>query len=115
MKKLYGGIAGVMALALVGVANAEDPRNNETRQDQPLQRDDQSRVDNPQQRNNSVRQENAEPDVIRPARPDPVARPDTSAAGTSAEYLAELKRCDPLSGNEKTACLEQVMKKYGQM
>jgi hypothetical protein len=115
MKKLYGGIAGALALALVGAANADDPRNNETQQDQPLQRDNQSRVDNPQERNNPVRQEYAEPDVTRPARPDPVARPDTSAAGTSAEYVAELKRCDPLSGNEKTACLEQVMKKYGQM
>ena len=54
-------------------------------------------------------------DVTRAARPDPVARPDNAARGTSAEYSAELKRCDPFTGNEKTQCLESVMKKFGQM
>jgi hypothetical protein len=118
MRKLYIAMAGAVALALIGSARAEDPRNDEVRQDQPQQRDDQNRRDNPQERNNPARQEQYAPGQpadmggSQQARPDPKTDHPPRA---SAEYSAELKQCDRFDGNQRTQCLEAVMKKFGQM
>ena len=62
-------------------------RENQTRQDDPVQRDDQSRQD-PDQRDGY-------PQV--------------------PYYSAELRKCDSLSGAEKTRCVDAVKRKFGQM
>jgi hypothetical protein len=117
MRKLYIAMAGAVALALIGAARAADPRNDEVRQDQPQQRDDQSRRDNPQERNDPARQEQyiqgqpADMGGSQQARPDP----KTPDPGAAAEYSAQLKQCDRFDANQKTQCLEAVMKKFGQM
>ena len=120
-REMVAGMGLAVALALTGAAMAQDQsRDDQTRKDQPQQRNDPSRLDNPQQRNDRSRQD--EPSQNQPAgtsaeqaRPDPNARPDTGTTGTSAEYSAELKKCGRFTANEKTQCLEAVMKKYGQM
>jgi hypothetical protein len=123
MRKLYIAMAGAVALALIGAARAEDPRNDEVRPDQPQQRDDQNRRDNPQERNDPARQEqyiegqpadmggSQQSGSQQQARPDP----KTAYPRASVEYSAELKQCDRFDGNLKTQCLEAVMKKFGQM
>lgn len=45
---------------------------------------------------------------------------DPAAGGATAsqrdqEYLAALKKCEPLTGADKTKCVETAKKKYGQM
>ena len=45
---------------------------------------------------------------------------DPAAGGATAsqrdqEYLAALKKCDPLTGADKTKCVDAAKKKYGQM
>jgi len=45
---------------------------------------------------------------------------DPAAGGATAsrseqEYLAALKKCEPLTGNDKTRCVDAAKKKYGQM
>ena len=111
-----------VALALTGAAMAQDQsRDDQARKDQHQQRNDPGRQDTPQQRNDPSRQDEASqsrPAGTSPgqqARPDPNARPDEGTTGTSAEYSAELKKCKRFSANEKTQCLEAVMRKFGQM
>ena len=120
--EMAAGVGLVVALTLTGAAMAQDQsRDDQTRKDQPRQRNDPSRQDNPQQRNDSSRQDEASQNrpagtsASQQARPDPNARPDEGTTGTSAEYSAELKKCERFSANEKTRCLEAVMKKFGQM
>jgi hypothetical protein len=123
MSKLHVALACAMAIVLVLPAQAQDqPRDDQVRQDQPQQLNDQTRIDNPQERNDPSRQEQlrrgqptGDMDSLQQARPDPMARPDPGATGLSAEYSAELSRCDQMSGNQKTQCIESVMKKFGQM
>jgi hypothetical protein len=122
MTGLATGIGLALALVLTIPAMAQDQaRDDQTRKDQPQQRNDQIRQDNPQQRNDPSRQDEASQNqpagtsASQQARPDPKTRPDTESTGTSAEYSAELKKCDRFSGNEKTQCLETTMKKFGQM
>ena len=120
--EIAAGVGLVVALALTGAAMAQDQsRDDQTRKDQPQQRNDPSRQDNPQQRNDPSRQDEASQNrpagtsAGQQARPDPNASPDEGTTGTSAEYSAELKKCKRFSANEKTQCLEAVMKKFGQM
>ncbi len=49
---------------------------------------------------------------------DTQAQPAGQPGDTSAkeqEYLAALKKCESLSGNEKTTCIEKAKKKFGEM
>ena len=121
-KEMVAGMGLAVALALTGAAMAQDQsRDDQTRKDQPQERNDPSRLDNPQQRNDPSRQDEASQNrpagtsAGQQARPDPHARPDQGTMGTSAEYSAELKKCGRFSANEKTQCLEAVMRKFGQM
>ena len=121
-RELVMGMGVCVALALTGAAMAQDQsRDNQTRKDQPEQRNDPSRQDDPQQRNDPSRKYEASQNqpagtsAGQQARPDPHARPDQGTMGTSAEYSAELKKCGRFSANEKTQCLEAVMRKFGQM
>ena len=52
MSKLHIALAGAIALALVGAATADQPRDDQTQE-----RDDHSRSDNPRQRDDQTRQE----------------------------------------------------------
>ena len=118
MRKLYYiAMASAVALALIGSARAEDPRDDQVRRDQPEQRDDLSRRDNPQERNDPARQEQYPQGQPAYTGGGQLARPDpkTPDPGVSAEYSAELKQCDRFDANQKTQCLEAVMKKFGQM
>ena len=48
----------------------------------------------------------------------PVEDPAAGGATTSQkeqEYLAALKKCEPLTGAEKDQCIDAARKKYGQM
>jgi hypothetical protein len=48
----------------------------------------------------------------------PVEDPAAGGATTSQkeqEYLAALKKCEPLTGAEKDHCIDVARKKYGQM
>ena len=38
-----------------------------------------------------------------------------ATAAPSEEYTAALKKCDALTGNEKSECVDAAKKKYGQM
>ena len=120
-REMVAGMGLSVALALTGVAMAQDQsRDDQTRKDQPQQRNDPSRQDNPQQRNDASRQDQPSRNQLAgtsavQARPDPNASFETGTTGTSAEYSAELKKCGRFSANEKTQCLEAVMKKFGQM
>ena len=121
-REMAAGMGMAIALALTGAAMAQDQsRDDQTRKDQPQQRNDPSRRDNPEQRNDASRQDEASQSLPagtsagQQARPDPTARPDKGTTGTSAEYSAELKKCERFSANEKTQCLEAVLKKFGQM
>lgn len=107
-------LAGAMALA--GAAQADQPRDNPTREDQTQQRDNHGRIDDPRERNDQTRQEQARQNQPggdlggnQPAQSEP------ESTGTLAEYAAELKKCDQMSGNQKTQCVESVKKKFGQM
>ena len=120
--EMAAGVGLAVALALTGAAMAQDQsRDDQTRKDQPQQRNDSSRQDDPRQRNDPSRQDEASQNqpvgtsAGQLARPDPNARPDKATTGTSAEYSAELKKCERFTANEKTQCLEAVMKKFGQM
>ena len=62
MSKLNIALAGAIALALAGAAKADDPRDNNTRQDQTQDRDDHSRSDNPRERDDQTRQEQSPQD-----------------------------------------------------
>ena len=120
-REMVAGMGLAVALALTGAAMAQnESRDDQTRKDQPQQRNNPSRLDNPQQRNDRSRQDEASRNQpagpsAEQARPDPDARPDKGTTGTSAGYSAELKKCGRFSANEKTQCLEAVMKKFGQM
>ncbi len=46
--------------------------------------------------------------------------PDPAAGGAIAsprdqEYLAALKKCEPMTGADKSKCMDAAKKKYGQM
>ena len=38
-----------------------------------------------------------------------------AASQRDQEYLAALKKCEPLTGADKTKCVDTAKKKYGQM
>lgn len=120
MRNLNIVLAAAMAFAVVGLAAAEDPRDDQARQDRPKQRDDLGKRDNPQTRNDPTRQDQSQNEpagasASEQARPDPKEKPDGRATGTSAEYAAELKKCDPLSLTEKAKCMDAAKAKFGQM
>ena len=123
MRILHLAMGSAIALALVGPASADDPdRDDQTRQDRPRQLNDPNRRDDPQERNDAKRQEPPSmqnrtdvPAADGQARPDPKASPDPGATGSSADYSAELKKCDPLAVVERTKCIESVKKKFGQL
>jgi hypothetical protein len=53
-----------------------------------------------------------QPQAQQPA--DPAAGGST-ASQRDQEYLAALKKCEPLTGAEKTKCVDVAKKKFGQM
>ncbi len=53
-------------------------------------------------------------------RPQAQQPADPAAGGATAsqreqEYLAALKKCEPLTGADKSKCIDTAKKKYGQM
>lgn len=55
-----------------------------------------------------------------PAMSEKGSAADSAAGGATAskseqEYLAALKKCEPLTGTDKTQCVDAAKKKYGQM
>ena len=50
-----------------------------------------------------------------------VEQPDDPAAGGATvskreqEYLAALKKCEPMAGADKSKCIDTAKKRYGQM
>jgi hypothetical protein len=53
-----------------------------------------------------------QPQAQQPADP---AAGGATASQRDQEYLAALKKCEPLTGTEKTKCVDAARKKYGQM
>lgn len=64
--------------------------------------------DEPQMTPRDVQQD-TQPDV----KAQPVQPGDLSA--TDREYFAALKKCESLSGSQKTQCIDTAKKKFGQM
>ena len=55
-----------------------------------------------------------------PAMSEKGSAADPAAGGATAskseqEYLAALKKCEPLTGGDKTQCVDAAKKKHGQM
>ncbi|HKQ25723.1 MAG TPA: hypothetical protein VJT81_14860 [Burkholderiales bacterium] len=91
--------AGMMVLAMNGFAVAQDAAN---------------KPNTPQEGSPSTQQD-AQPAT---QQPDTQAQPAGQTGDVTAkeqEYLAALKKCESLSGNEKTKCIESAKKKFGQM
>lgn len=57
-------------------------------------------------------QNSQQPRAQQPADP---AAGGATASQRDQEYLAALKKCEPLSGADKSKCVEAARKKYGQM
>ena len=95
MNKLLSALtAGMMVLALNGFAVAQDAASQPNTQ------------------------QGAQPDTQQGAQPDTQAQPAGQPGDVSAkeqEYLAALTKCESLSGNEKTKCIEAAKKKFGEM
>ena len=53
-----------------------------------------------------------QPQAQQPADPAPGG---AAASQRDQEYLAALKKCEPLTGADKTKCVDTAKKKYGQM
>ncbi len=110
-KKRIVLLAGTLSLiAVAGAAGAESARDNDTRNEQIVPRDDHSRSDNPEGRNDASREKDpalGTNDVLDPARPDP--------PGVDAEYSAEVRKCASLRRVDRPACVEAAKKKFGQM
>ena len=57
-------------------------------------------------------QNSQQPRAQQPADP---AAGGATASQRDQEYLAALKKCEPLTGAEKSKCVDTAKKKYGQM
>jgi hypothetical protein len=57
-------------------------------------------------------QSSQQPQAQQPADP---AAGGATASQRDQEYLAALKKCEPLTGADKTKCVNAARKKYGQM
>ena len=57
-------------------------------------------------------QNSQQPQAQQPADP---AAGGATASPRDQEYLAALKKCEPMSGADKTKCVDTAKKKYGQM
>ncbi|MBI3527896.1 MAG: hypothetical protein HY067_07995 [Betaproteobacteria bacterium] len=57
-------------------------------------------------------QNSQQPQAQQPADP---AAGGATASQRDQEYLAALKKCEPLTGTDKTKCVDAARKKYGQM
>ena len=57
-------------------------------------------------------QSSQKPQAQQPADP---AAGGATASQSEQEYLAALKKCEPLASAEKTKCIDAAKKKYGQM
>lgn len=57
-------------------------------------------------------QNSQQPQARQPADP---AAGGATASQRDQEYLAGLKKCEPLTGADKTKCVDAARKKYGQM
>lgn len=55
---------------------------------------------------------NQQPQAQQPTDP---AAGGATASKRDQEYLAALKKCEPMSGTEKSKCIDAARKKYGQM
>jgi hypothetical protein len=51
----------------------------------------------------------------RAQQPNDPAAGGATASQRDQEYLAALKKCEPLTGADKTKCVDTAKKKYGQM
>ncbi|HVY04751.1 MAG TPA: hypothetical protein VHB46_02125 [Burkholderiales bacterium] len=112
-------IAFALPLLFAGVAQAQQAsdnngRDNPSRQDQSPQREDASRRDDPQQRNDAARQENPPPQQPGGVTPLP-ARADPNENAPDAAYMAEVRKCNRMSGELRTQCVTNAKQKYGQM
>ena len=57
-------------------------------------------------------QNSTQPQAQQPADP---AAGGATASQRDQEYLAALKKCEPMTGADKTNCVNAAKKKYGQM
>ena len=48
-------------------------------------------------------------------RAEPQSNQPADSAKREQEYMAALKRCEPLTGADKQKCIEAAKKKYGEM
>lgn len=86
--------AGALALSLGGMVCAAD-RNQDGQQPKAQQ-----------------------PKPQQPQAQEPIDDPAAGGATASQrdqEYLASLKKCEPLTGTERSKCIEAARKKHGQL
>ena len=48
-------------------------------------------------------------------RAEPQSNQPADSSKREQEYMAALKRCEPLTGGDKQKCIEAAKKKYGEM
>jgi hypothetical protein len=85
--------AGILALAMSGVVLAQQDQGGAANQPSTQQPSDTA------------------------PRSDTAPGTDTTgdAAQREQEYLAALKKCEPMTGNDKQKCIDKAKKKYNQM
>lgn len=59
-------------------------------------------------------QPNSDPQAVPQGKPDPTLTP-REITEREQEYLAALKKCEPLAEKERKTCVEGVKQKYGLM
>lgn len=113
ISKAMATACAAVLLALSG-AQVQQARAGNAREDTSPQRQEQNRKDDPQQRNDATRQEPPAPS--QPGGVDPqVARPHPDENGPNAAYMAELRKCNRMSGDLRNQCVAEAKQRYGQM
>lgn len=108
MSKLLSILMASAFLALGGVATAAD--------------DQQSKDTAAEQSSAEGKPDQHEADSAKPESSEASAQQDDSSAQSGgeasaddADYLADIKKCEEMSGSEKTDCMDAAKKKAGRM
>lgn len=117
MSKLLSALLlGVFAFAMNAPAIAADQQSggNQARDNQTQQQNQAQGTDDPAQHNqtpNQAQQAGAE-DGNMGRNPN---QPGGEVTAKEKEYLADIKKCDSMAGDQKNQCVNAAKKKAGQM
>jgi uncharacterized membrane protein YebE (DUF533 family) len=95
---------GALVLSLGGMVCAAD-RNQDSQQPKAQQ----PKAQQPQAQQPKTQQPQAQEPI------DDPAAGGATASQRDQEYLASLKKCEPLTGTERSKCIDAARKKHGQL